>query len=248
MTPYGGKGASSGIQDAHNLCWKLALVLHGQASPALLRTYQEERQPVGLHYAESSGNMSNEYGLVKKLMPTMLFAFIKAMAGRALGLNKVLPGMTTGLASLFGLPVFRYGSAATGVPFRGWQTTSAFRADAGTRLPHAWVMRQGQRISTLDVLGDGFVLFTGEDNAAWRKAAAALHLKVYSIGPAGDLAGDITLSRIAKIEGGGAVLVRPDGFVMHKWKMLPPAPDKDLEGVLQKAGIQLGKKTVVQQG
>lgn len=245
MTPYGGKGAASGIQDAHNLCWKLAMVLHGQASPALLHTYQEERQPVGLHYAESSGNMSNEYGLVKKLMPTMMLAFIKAMAGRALGLNGMFPRMTTGLGSLFGLPVFRYGSAATGLPFRGWQTSSAFRADAGTRMPHAWVMQQGRRVSTLDVLGGGFVLFTDEDNAAWRKAAAALHLKAYSIGPSGDLAGDLTLSRLAKITTGGAVLVRPDGFVMHKWKTLPPAPDKALEAVLQRAGIQLGKKAVV---
>ncbi|KAG6891557.1 hypothetical protein C0992_004415 [Termitomyces sp. T32_za158] len=42
----GGQGINTGIQDAYNLCWKLALVQRGLASPALLRTYSEERIPV----------------------------------------------------------------------------------------------------------------------------------------------------------------------------------------------------------
>ncbi|KAG6857444.1 hypothetical protein H0H87_003511 [Tephrocybe sp. NHM501043] len=42
----GGQGINTGIQDAYNLGWKLALVLRGLASPSLLRTYSEERIPV----------------------------------------------------------------------------------------------------------------------------------------------------------------------------------------------------------
>ncbi|WP_432094017.1 FAD-dependent monooxygenase [Streptomyces sp. bgisy100] len=42
----GGLGMNTGIQDAHNLGWKLALVTAGQAGPGLLDTYQEERLPV----------------------------------------------------------------------------------------------------------------------------------------------------------------------------------------------------------
>lgn len=42
-TPAGGQGMNTGIQDAYNLAWKLALVLKGYAEPALLETYNEER-------------------------------------------------------------------------------------------------------------------------------------------------------------------------------------------------------------
>ena len=44
--PTGGLGLTSGIQDVHNLCWKLAAVLAGQAAPALLDSYEPERRPL----------------------------------------------------------------------------------------------------------------------------------------------------------------------------------------------------------
>ena len=46
-SPAGGQGMNTGLQDVANLCWKLALVLKGQAPEALLGTYDEERRPVG---------------------------------------------------------------------------------------------------------------------------------------------------------------------------------------------------------
>ncbi|THH09639.1 hypothetical protein EW145_g1876 [Phellinidium pouzarii] len=45
-SPMGGQGMNSGIQDSFNLAWKLALVVSGNASPALLASYEEERHPV----------------------------------------------------------------------------------------------------------------------------------------------------------------------------------------------------------
>lgn len=45
-SPVGAQGMNTGIQDAYNLAWKLALVVGGRASPALLDTYGEERLPV----------------------------------------------------------------------------------------------------------------------------------------------------------------------------------------------------------
>ena len=44
VSPFGARGANSGVQDADNLCWKLALVLQGAASDKLLDTYGEERE------------------------------------------------------------------------------------------------------------------------------------------------------------------------------------------------------------
>jgi 3-(3-hydroxy-phenyl)propionate hydroxylase len=43
VSPFGARGANSGIQDADNLCWKLARVVRGEAAPALLATYDTER-------------------------------------------------------------------------------------------------------------------------------------------------------------------------------------------------------------
>ncbi|MEU3948354.1 FAD-dependent monooxygenase [Streptomyces sp. NPDC029526] len=45
--PTGAQGMNTGIQDACNLAWKLALVVRGEAGPALLATYDAERRPVG---------------------------------------------------------------------------------------------------------------------------------------------------------------------------------------------------------
>jgi 2-polyprenyl-6-methoxyphenol hydroxylase-like FAD-dependent oxidoreductase len=45
-SPAGGQGMNTGIQDAFNLGWKLALVARGQAGPSLLDTYEAERMPV----------------------------------------------------------------------------------------------------------------------------------------------------------------------------------------------------------
>src|SRR5262249_22989348 len=45
-SPAAGQGMNTGIQDAYNLAWKLALVEKNLATPALLDTYQEERSPV----------------------------------------------------------------------------------------------------------------------------------------------------------------------------------------------------------
>jgi 2-polyprenyl-6-methoxyphenol hydroxylase-like FAD-dependent oxidoreductase len=47
MPPNGGFGGNTGVQDAHNLAWKLALRIKGAAGPGLLETYNAERQPLG---------------------------------------------------------------------------------------------------------------------------------------------------------------------------------------------------------
>jgi 2-polyprenyl-6-methoxyphenol hydroxylase-like FAD-dependent oxidoreductase len=49
MTPRGGTGMNTGIQDSFDLGWKLAWVLRGWAPEGLLDTYERERRPIGLH-------------------------------------------------------------------------------------------------------------------------------------------------------------------------------------------------------
>ncbi|KAG0299310.1 hypothetical protein BGZ98_010152, partial [Dissophora globulifera] len=45
-SPAGGQGMNTGLQDSFNLTWKMALVLHGIAPEAILKTYEVERKPV----------------------------------------------------------------------------------------------------------------------------------------------------------------------------------------------------------
>ena len=49
MTPRGGTGMNTGIQDGFDIAWKLGWVLRGWAGPQLLDTYEAERRPIGLH-------------------------------------------------------------------------------------------------------------------------------------------------------------------------------------------------------
>lgn len=53
-SPFGGQGMNTGIQDAYNLAWKLALVLQGKAAEVLLDTYQEERLPIAREVLHST--------------------------------------------------------------------------------------------------------------------------------------------------------------------------------------------------
>ncbi|MCO5998980.1 FAD-dependent monooxygenase [Actinoallomurus rhizosphaericola] len=56
-SPASGQGMNTSIQDAYNLAWKLAMVLHGQADPDLLETYDAERVPVGQALLASTGEV-----------------------------------------------------------------------------------------------------------------------------------------------------------------------------------------------
>jgi 2-polyprenyl-6-methoxyphenol hydroxylase-like FAD-dependent oxidoreductase len=56
MSPRGGTGMNTAIQDAYDLAWKLAWVLRGWAKPDLLASYETERRPVGAHNVVRSGD------------------------------------------------------------------------------------------------------------------------------------------------------------------------------------------------
>ncbi len=60
--PTGGQGMNTGIQDAYNLAWKLALVLRGTAPATLLDSYEAERRPVGAEVVERTRAASVGYG------------------------------------------------------------------------------------------------------------------------------------------------------------------------------------------
>ncbi|MFF0704481.1 FAD-dependent oxidoreductase [Streptomyces tendae] len=105
----------------------------------------------------------------------------------------------------------------------------------GSRAPHLWVRRGEERLSTLDLYEDSLVLLSdAAQRTGWHEAAAEVAaemrvpLKPYRVGgtPGADLVPDDEETDWARAHGvtrGGAVLVRPDGFVA--WRSPGPAPD-----------------------
>lgn len=97
---------------------------------------------------------------------------------------------------------------------------------SGARLPHAWVMRSGRRVSVLDlVAGDQLTLITGADGDVWAQAAGATasrHVRVLVDGrDFSDVEGHWEAGR--EIGRGGAILVRPDQHVA--WYACEPTAD-----------------------
>jgi putative polyketide hydroxylase len=217
MPPWGGFGANTGIADAQNLTWKLALVLLGQAASSLLTTYDLERRPVARVAAEQgylrSVDIYTRFGIPTATNAEMLARQIDS-ASILSGYQYVSPAIIPEAAD----------DRATFVPQK-----AIYDGQPGTRAPHAWVTHQGQRISTLDLFGRNFVLLTGREQAGWREAGRTvadkigLELDVYTIGASGDLLDpNENWLYVYGITEQGAVLVRPDGFIAGRVKRSMP--------------------------
>lgn len=191
MTPYAGKGANAGVQDVHNLTWKLKAVLADGVDQQLLATYQHERQPVGAFYARLSGAMAAPDGLVNDQK------------------------MVSQGADLIGLPNYVYTSKAiVGGPAAN-QQVRYFTGQPGTRLPHRWLDETRQH-STLDWVQGRFILVASGKATGWTERArqwantTGLLLPVYGFDRQADAQSWQTLTSTRP---GDALLVRPDGFV-----------------------------------
>jgi 2-polyprenyl-6-methoxyphenol hydroxylase-like FAD-dependent oxidoreductase len=209
MPPNGGFGGNTGIQDAHNLAWKLAMVLRGEAGPELLDTYNAERQPVGTFTTEQAYSR-----YVTRTAPYL----------GTDGIEPVAPDLNVELG-------YRYASQAIchdGDPGPLHENPRDSRARVGTRAPHAWVVRNGERVSTLDLFGRHFVIIGGATSDSWTRALAAandakqvpFHVDVYQAGAGSFEDPDGSLEAAYGL-GAGIVLIRPDGFVA--WRSKTPA-------------------------
>jgi 3-(3-hydroxy-phenyl)propionate hydroxylase len=86
VSPFGARGANSGVQDAENLAWKLAAILHGQASGALLESYDAERGQAAedniLHSTRSTDFISPRSAAERRLRNAVLDLAPKAEFAR----------------------------------------------------------------------------------------------------------------------------------------------------------------------
>lgn len=199
MPPNGGYGGNTGIHDGHNLAWKLALVLKGIADDKLLDSYESERKPAAAFTVEQAYTR-----YVTRTAPY-------------LGKKDYQP-----LADDFDIELgYLYGADVV------HEHPSLSRGRPGSRAPHVWIDKDGQRMSTLDLFRGAFVLLAGPDGSAWKDAARSaaaqfpgLPLDAHQIGK--------EVCEAYGLSPEGATLVRPDGFVAWRSASLAGDPEREL--------------------
>jgi len=230
VSPFGARGANSGVQDAENLAWKLDAVLRGAAGDSLLDSYAEERE-----YAADE-NILNSTRATDFITPKSEIS--RLFRDAVLQLSKRHPFARTLVNSgRLSVPATLHGSSLNTPDadrFEGRMLPGAAAADAPVRLPNAqrgWLMRQ---------LGAGFTLLlaAGEGSAALadRLSDMRLHvpLRVLTVvlpetkattadSTAALVDVDGLVAQRYDLQPGNAVLLRPDHHVCARWRH----PDAD---------------------
>jgi len=148
MPPTGGFGGNTGVADAHNLAWKLALVSQGLAGPGLLASYDEERRPISALTVEQAYTR-----YVLRVDPTLPRD----------DLHPPLDDASIELGAIYRSDAVLDG----GSPDQPLDDPRSHSWLPGTRAPHVWV--DGR--STVDVAGHGFALIVSHDEPGWRQVA-----------------------------------------------------------------------------
>jgi 2,4-dichlorophenol 6-monooxygenase len=270
--PSNGLGSNTSIGDAYNLAWKLALVLRGRAAPSLLDSYDAERAPIGEQIVLRANKSIEEFGPIFDALGLLDTNDPEQMRANMEIRKESSPRGAQARAKLkAAIELKNYEFNAHGVELGQRYRSGAVVPDGtpepeftrdpelyyhpttwpGARLPHAWLEREGAKVSTHDLAGKGrFTLFTGIGGEGWIQAASAVaertgvEIAAYMIGPARD-AHDIydDWARAREVEESGCVLVRPDAHVA--WRSATAVEDPTAElgrvmesllGVLQPVG------------
>jgi putative polyketide hydroxylase len=226
LSPAGGLGLNTGLQSVHNLAWKLAAVVHGQAGERLLDTYQEERNAISATVMRSTNQNSGE-----------IFATVAAAVGgrwhevRTLIQHNRRGGSNLGLD--LGMTYERGAFCPDGTtppavadPLNDYLPT----AHPGRRAPHLPVVVQGVEKSILD-LWRGFVLATPSGGESWDLAAVGENVRLLVEGR--DFQGP-GFAGVYGLQPGGAVLIRPDGIVGARWTAPPEDPVAELRAAMDR--------------
>ncbi len=219
---------NAGIQDAHNLAWKLAAVLNGWASAGLLASYEAERAPIARVMIDQMAlNMRARVAINPPgnhsagNQPESRYTMGRPESGREHGL---IFGVIYDSPVIVpdGMPPVQAANPVTDYAPIAWP---------GRRAPHMWLEGKGGRISTLDLFGPGLVILAGSSGREWSAAArdvsqtCGVPLTAYSIGPGGDFTcPDDRWKALYDLGDDGAVLVRPDGYVA--WRSRSTGGDK----------------------
>jgi 2-polyprenyl-6-methoxyphenol hydroxylase-like FAD-dependent oxidoreductase len=218
MSPTGGFGMNTGIQDVVDLSWKLAATIEGWGGEGLLDSYSIERQPIGTrNVTEASGNLRRMLSVPPQ--PNLLDDTPQGAATREKVGREFSETMRREWFTLGAHLGYRYenspicwpdGSAAPADDPRVYVPT----ARPGHRAPHAF-LADGR--STLDLFGRGFALIGFGAEAA--EAAPLLEAAKKRNLPLTFTA--IAEPHIADLYERKFVLVRPDGHVAWRGDRMP---------------------------
>ena len=259
--PSNGLGSNTSVQDAYNLAWKLAYVLRGAAGEGLLDSYDLERAPVGKQIVlranksiEEFGPIFDALGLVGESDPEVMRRHIAARTANTPEAAEQRSKLRAAVElkdyefNTHGVELGqRYASGAVvpdGTPEPEYTRDRELYYHPttwpGARLPHVWLGRDGQRVSTHDLAGKGrFCLLTGIAGEQWAEAAMkvaddlGVEVAAYVIGPGReytDLYDDWVRAR--EVGEDGCVLVRPDAHVAWRAAALATDPAAELHRVL----------------
>ena len=201
VSPFGARGANSGIQDAENLAWKLDLVLRGIASRSLLESYSTER----VHAADE--NILNSTRATDFLTPKSEISKIFRDAVLTLAKNHE-----------FARPLVNSGRLSVpcvydAMPLNGPDKLGGpARSRVGASCPDAPL---GERF-LLDQLGDGFTLMTLNADAPDRLTERGLTIERLALTSTDDPIGALA-ERYLGAAPSGVYLIRPDQHVAARW-------------------------------
>lgn len=217
--PTGGLGLNTGIADIDNLCWKINAVIAGWAGEGILDSYELERRSVAqTNMSQSLGNALGFRAVFQALgyAPDLTVdaatftARLHDPAARA-AVDAAIVAQKDHFDSLRLQLGYVYGgdaSAASTAPISDYTP----QAIAGARLPHVW-LADGRSI--LDTLHhDRFTLLAGAAGLDWEALTVSQPLSVLVEGRAFHCP-DPTAIETLGLSGEGAVLVRPDGHILH---------------------------------
>lgn len=253
--PTTGLGLNTSIEDALNLAWKLAMVVQGKASPKILDTYEMERRPVGerncdwgLFTFQNSTVINAALGLSpgKTEANQRRFELLFEDSERGATLRAQVRYMIESQKIEFSAHDlelgFKYergcllhdGSDAPPVDPLGQEYIPCTRP--GHRLPHAWLERGDEVISSHDLVRGlvEWALITDKDGQEWIAAADrastahGIKINTAQVGAPPLLRDyDDQWEKVKRVGRGGAILVRPDNIVA--WRSKQPSLNSGVE-------------------
>lgn len=224
--PTGGFGMNTGIQDAHNLAWKLSMVLGGKASPRLLDTYDSERRPVGKANADFSFGNTQRFQHLEAAFRSSNVDHISFWVKDATNHQHSM-GLGLGFSYDEGA-LIPDGTVKPNLRSRVYDPSDR----PGGRFPHLWLDLSRQH-STLDLFDKNFVLLIGPKGEGWTEAAQSVSAGMSIPVDAHQLE---TVDSRDGLEMGqrGAVLIRPDGHVAWRVPYIPQDPAGSLSSALRR--------------
>lgn len=224
----GGYGANTGIADAHNIAWKLAAVLSGQSSPALLKTYDAERRPVAQARHDQIFAREDHRRFVRD----------RDWARKNVD---ILDDVSMEFGQRYESDIIIASNPASDLPLAA--RPEEWRGQPGTRAPH--VALKGEPDSTLKLFGKTWSVLTRDESwkAAVESASSRFGADVQFSVIGADLKEEEEgeFDRLYGFGSSGAVLVRPDGFIAWQSATKPHEIQKAFEAAFAQASYPATK-------